>query len=81
MLTRAEQASALGWASVARRWLGDLDGSAATAERARSAAAVAGDHLTTAIARAALDPDRRVSEELGLGWHLPSYQMVRAAER
>jgi hypothetical protein len=34
-----------------------------------------------AIARAALDPDRRVSEELGLGWHLPSYQMVRAAER
>jgi DNA-binding CsgD family transcriptional regulator len=139
VLTSAEQASALGWASVARRWLGDLDGSAATAEKARSAAAAAGDHQTTAIAmaslasvselrgrlrdalrviddavrladrspgrqghryplhgarsfilvdldrieeaRSALDTDRRISEELGLGWHLPSYQMVRAAER
>jgi len=139
VLTSAERASALGWASIARKWLGDLDGSAATAERARSAAAVAGDHLTTAIAmaslagvselrgrlrdamrviddavrladkspgrqghryplhaaralilleldrfeeaRSALDTDRRISEELGLGWHQPSYQMVRAAER
>ncbi len=139
VLTSAERAGALGWASVARRWLGDLDGSAATAEKARSAAAVAGDHLITAIAmaslaavselrgrlqdalqiiddavrladqspgrqghryplhagrgfilveldrleeaRSALDTDRRISEQLGLGWHLPSYQMVRTAER
>lgn len=139
VLTGAERASALGWASIARRWLGDLDGSAATAEKARSAAAVAGDHLTTVIAMAslaavaelrgrlrdamriiddavrladhspgrqghryplhaargfilveldrneeasaALDTDRRISEEFGLGWHLPSYQMVHAAER
>jgi DNA-binding CsgD family transcriptional regulator len=139
VLTGAERASGLGWASIARRWLGDLDGSASTAEKARSAAAVAGDHLTTAIAmaslaavselrgrlreaiqiiddavrladqspgrqghryplhaarsfilveldrleeaRSALDTDRRISEQLGLGWHLPSYQMVRVAER
>jgi DNA-binding CsgD family transcriptional regulator len=138
-LTSAEQASALGWASIARKWLGDLDGSAAVAEQARSAAPVAGDHLTTAIAmaslagvselrgrlrdalqtiddavrladqspgrrghryplhgarsfilieldrfeeaRSALDTERRISEQLGLGWHLPSYQMVRIAER
>ena len=58
MLTGAERAIGLGWESIARRWLGDLDGSAAAAEKARSAAAAA-----------------------GLGWHLPSYQMVRAAER
>jgi DNA-binding CsgD family transcriptional regulator len=139
VLTDGDRASALGWASIAHRWLGDLDASAATAERARSAAAVADDHLTTAIAMAslavvaelrghlreaigiidgavrfadqspdkaahryplhaarafilveldrfeeatgALDTDRRISEELGLGWHMPSYQIVRAAER
>ena len=139
VLTGAEQASVLGWASIARKWLGDLDGSAATAEQARSAAAAAGDHLTTAIAmaslagvselrgrlrdalqtiddavrladqspgrqghrypvhgarsfilveldrfeeaRSALDTERRISEQLGLGWHLPSYQMLRVAER
>ena len=138
VLTDAERASALGWASVARRWLGDLDGAAATAEQARSAAAAAArppdhrhrhglagrrvrtprrppgrapDHRRgrcgwptralagrdTAIrstrtrgfilveldrleeARSALDTGRRISEELGVGWHLPSYQMVRTA--
>jgi tetratricopeptide (TPR) repeat protein len=139
MITGAERADALGWASIAHRWLGELDGSAATAEQARSAAAAAGDHMTTSIAgassavvsllrgqfskaleiiddavrladqspgrqghgyplhanrglilleldrleeaRSALNVDRRISEELGLGWHLPSYQMVRTAER
>jgi tetratricopeptide (TPR) repeat protein len=138
-LTGTERASALGWASVASRWLGDLDGSTAAAEQARSAAAAAGDHLTTAIAmaslacvselrgrlrdalliidnavraadqspgrqahrypvhgarafilveldrfheaRSALDTDRRIIEELGLGWHLPSHHMVRVSER
>ncbi len=139
VLSDAERASALGWASVAHRWLGDLDGSAATAEKARSPAVAAGDHLTIAIAmtslataselrgglrdairiideairsadrspsrqghryplhahrgfilaeldrfeeaRAALDTGRRISEELGCVWHLPSYQMVRTTER
>ena len=32
----AEQASALGWASIARMWLGDLDGCEATAEEAEA---------------------------------------------
>ena len=135
----AERASGLGWASVAHRWLGDLDGSAATAEKARSAAEAVGDHLTSAIAmtslavvselrgrlrdgiqiideairsadqspsrqghryplhahrgfilveldrlkeaRSTLDAGRRISEELGCVWHLPSYQMVRTIER
>ncbi len=139
VLSDAERASALGWASVAQRWLGDVDGSAATAERARSAAEAGGDHPTTAIAmtslataselcgrlgeaieviddavrladqspnreghgyplhahrgfilveldrldeaRSTLEAGRRISEELGRGWHLPSYQMLRTAER
>jgi DNA-binding CsgD family transcriptional regulator/tetratricopeptide (TPR) repeat protein len=50
LLTDAERARALGWASVARLWLGDLDGAAALARRARSAAAAAGDELATSIA-------------------------------
>ena len=32
-------------------------------------------------ARSALDTGRRISDDLGRGWHLPSYQMVRTAER
>ncbi len=139
MLTSAERASGLSWASTARRWLGDLDGSAETAQRALSVAVPAGEHLTTAIAmaslaaaaelrgklhdalaiiddavrladrspgkqahryplhatrgfilvdldmfqeaRSALEADRRISDELGLGWHLPGYQMVHSVER
>jgi DNA-binding CsgD family transcriptional regulator len=50
LLTDAERSGALGWASIARMWLGDLDGSAATAEQAGAAAAAAGDHMTSAIA-------------------------------
>ena len=138
MLTGAQRANALGWASLARTWLGDLDGSAALAEQARSAAAAAGDHMTTSIAgnsaavvsllrgqlgkaleiindavrladqspgrqghrfplhiargfilveldlmeeaRSAFDTDRRISEELGLRWHLPGYQNASGAE-
>ena len=44
----AIRASGLGWASIARMWLADLDGSAATAQQARSASAAAGDHMTAA---------------------------------
>ena len=138
-LSGAERASALGWASIARTWLGDLDGSAAVADQARSAAAAAGDHITTSIAgnssalvsllrgqigkaleiiddavrladqspgrqgyrfplhvargsilveldeleeaRSAFDADRRISEELGVRWHLPAYLNARGAER
>ncbi len=138
-LSGAERASALGWASIARTWLGDLDGSAAVAEQARSVAAAAGDHITTSIAgnssalvsllrgqfgkaleiiddavrladqspgrqgyrfplhvfrgailveldeleeaRSAFDADRRISEELGVRWHLPAYLNARGAER
>jgi DNA-binding CsgD family transcriptional regulator len=32
-------------------------------------------------ARSAIDTGRRISEELGIRWHLPSYQMARAVER
>jgi len=137
-LTGAERAYGLGWASFARLWLGDLDGAAAAAERARSAAAAAGDHLSTSIgvaslalvsefrgdlrvaleiiddamrladdgagsqghrypvclarghilmdmdrpeeARAALETARRISEESGIRWFLPSYQAARGVE-
>jgi len=137
-LTGAERAYGLGWASFARLWLGDLDGAAASAERARSAAAAAGDHLSTSIAvaslglvsewrghlrvaleiiddalrladhsvasqghsypvclarghilieldrpeeaRAALETARRISEQSGVRWFLPSYQAARGVE-
>jgi len=137
-LTGAERAYGLGWASFARLWLGDLDGAAASAERARSAAAAAEDHLSTSIAvaslglvsewrghlrvaleiiddalrladhsvasqghsypvclarghilieldrpeeaRAALETARRISEQSGVRWFLPSYQAARGVE-
>ena len=137
-LTGAERAYGLGWASFARLWLGDLDGAAVSAEQARSAAAAAGDQLSTSIAvaslalvsefrgdlrvalqiiddavppadhgagseghrypvclarghilmdmdrpeeaRAALETARRISEQSGVRWFLPSYQAARAVE-
>ena len=45
-LPGAERAAAWAWAGFIRVSLGDLDGAAASAEQARSAAASAGDHLT-----------------------------------
>ena len=138
-LNEKERASALGWASVAHRWTGDLDRSASAADQARSAAVRAGDHITLARAMASLagvaelqgrltdsleilddavrladeSPSRqghrfplhasraltllhldrleearttleageRISDELGLGWHVPGYLMVRTAVR
>jgi DNA-binding CsgD family transcriptional regulator len=53
-LTGAERAGALAWASFARQWLGDLDGAAAAAGEARSAALSAGDHLTATVATTSL---------------------------
>jgi DNA-binding CsgD family transcriptional regulator len=139
LLTDAERAKVLGWASLARLWLGDLDGAASLARRALSAATAAGDELATSIAlgssseiaefrghlgeacrlidealrradqtpgrqghryplhadrgfilteldrldeaAAALRTGRRICEELGLGWPLPSYHMAAAVER
>jgi len=50
LLTGTERSGALGWASIARMWLGDLDGCEATAEEAGAAARTSGDHMTTTIA-------------------------------
>ena len=139
LLTDAERANALGWASLARLWLGDLDGAASLARRALSAAIAAGDELATSIAlgssseiaefqgqlgeacrlidealrradqtpgrqghryplhadrgfilteldrldeaAATLRTGRRICEDLGLGWPLPSYHIATAVER
>jgi tetratricopeptide (TPR) repeat protein len=138
-LTGTQQAAAHAWASYARLALGDLDGAAAAAEEARSAAVPAGDHLCTSIAlatlalvaefrghlqdalkiideavrladrspgrtghryplhgirgwllieldrpeeaRSALGAGRQISEELGVRWPLPTYQVFQAFER
>ncbi len=61
-LPGAERAAAQAWAGFARMSLGDLDGAAASAEQARSAAAAAGDHLTVSVAMTTL---ARVSESRG----------------
>src|SRR5215831_16742153 len=53
-LTSAERAEALAWASLARLRLLDLDGTAAAAGEARSAAASARDHAATSIAMGSL---------------------------
>jgi len=61
-LPGAERAAAWAWAGFARVSLGDLDGAAASAEQARSAAAAAADHLTVSVAMTTL---ARVSESRG----------------
>ncbi len=53
-LTDAQRAGAQAWASFARFSLEDLPGAAAMAERARPAAAAAGDHLTTSVSMTTL---------------------------
>jgi len=54
LLTDAERAGALAWAGFARFSLGDLDGAAATATQATSAATRADDYVTTSIAMTTL---------------------------
>ena len=54
VLTGAERAGAQAWASFARLRLLDLDGAAAAAGEARSAAVAARDHAATSIAMASL---------------------------
>ena len=78
-LSIAERGAAQAWAGFARVSLGDLDGAAALAGQARSAAAAAGDHLTTSIimSTAARIPESRgrLQEALGL-----ADQAVRLAD-
>ena len=138
-LTGADRAAAQAWASNARLAVGDIDGAATAAEKARLAAAAAGDHLSVSVAmaslalvaefhghlrdglglideairladespgrvghrfplhairgwllveydrpgeaRAALGVGRRICEELGVRWPLPTYQVFGAYER
>jgi DNA-binding CsgD family transcriptional regulator/tetratricopeptide (TPR) repeat protein len=54
LLTGAERAEALAWASLALLLLADLDGAAAAAGEARPAAVAARDHLATSIAMVSL---------------------------
>ncbi len=139
VLTGAESAAALAWASYARLWLGDLDGASAVAEEARVAAVTAGDHFSISVAmatlarvaefrgrlrdalqiigeavrladlspgrlghrypvrviqghiliqldrleeaRSALSAGRQISEDLGVRWPLPTYQVFLSFER
>ena len=52
LLPGSERAGAQAWASMASLTLADLDGASPAAEKARSAAAAARDHLATSIAMA-----------------------------
>ena len=61
-LSGAERAAAWAWAGFTRVSLGDLDGAAAAAEQAHSAAVSAGDHVSVSIAMTTL---ARVSESRG----------------
>ena len=61
-LSIAERGAAQAWAGFTRMSLGDLDGAAALAGQARSAAASAGDHQTTSIA---MSTAARISESRG----------------
>ena len=61
-LSIAERGAAQAWAGFTRISLGDLDGAAALAGQARSAATSAGDHQTTSIA---MSTAARISESRG----------------
>jgi len=61
-LSNAERSAAQAWAGFARISLGDLDGAAAMAEQARSAATSAGDHQTVSIVMSTV---ARISESRG----------------
>ncbi len=61
-LSIAERGAAQAWAGFTRMSLGDLDGAAALAGQARSAAASADDHQTTSIA---MSTAARISESRG----------------
>ena len=74
-LAEPDRARALGWVSIARLWLGDLDEASRAAEEARAAAEGSGDELTSTIAASidsmvalvrgqAEDADRQIEDAL-----------------
>jgi DNA-binding CsgD family transcriptional regulator/tetratricopeptide (TPR) repeat protein len=65
LLTGSGRAGARAWASMARLLLGDLDGAAAPAGEARSAAAAARDHLATSVAMVSLALAAELRGDLG----------------
>jgi DNA-binding CsgD family transcriptional regulator len=65
LLTGAERSSAQAWASLARLLLADLDGAAAAAEEARSAAVAARDHLAMSVAMVSLALVSELCGDLG----------------
>lgn len=79
-LTDVERASALGWASVCRIWLADLDGASVAAGRARIAADAVGDHMITAIAVTMSSVAARLRGQLGNSIRL-SDEAVLLADR
>ena len=78
LLTDAERANALGWASLARLWLGDLDGAASLARRALSAAIAAGDELATSIALGSSSEIAEFQGQLGEACRLIDEALRRA---
>ena len=54
VLTGADRANGLAWASMARVWLSDLDGATSAAQQARSLAAATGGHLALSVAMGSL---------------------------
>jgi len=65
LLTGAERAEALAWASLARLVLADLDGAAAAAAQARPVAVAARDHLATSVAVVSLAQVSELRGDLG----------------
>jgi len=65
LLTGAERAGAQARASFARLQLADLDGAAAAAAQARTAAVAAGDHFATSVAMVSLAMVSEVRGDLG----------------
>ncbi len=65
LLTGAERAEALAWASLTRLTLADLDGAAAAAAQARPAAVAARDHLATSVAMVSLAVVSELRGDLG----------------
>ena len=70
LLTGAERAEALAWASLARLVLADLDGAAAAAAQAQAAAVAARDPLATSVAMATLAQVFELRGDVGDALHI-----------
>ncbi|HEV3287670.1 MAG TPA: hypothetical protein VG123_01620, partial [Streptosporangiaceae bacterium] len=80
LLTGAERAEALAWASMASLVLADLDGAAAAAAQARSVAVAARDPLATSVAMGSLALVYEVRGDHG-GTRRAAHAHLRAADR